>query len=267
MFFQTPSPAKRSLFLSEIKSPSKKTCKKSSKISLCNNGECIVSDEEDFKDDGSAALPFKTYANRRDSGCHEAGESCHSPLPSVSTTLAFHSCSSGDENFSDNCFTSPIRSTCFRSPRKNFKSRIAVSASPGSSSGISTTSPARSPPETPPHTQKLRALTLFDTPHTPKTLMSRLRSNNVADKLPSISVSPVPEKSQSNVQYSSKPITIDISNQENEEDDFSDVIHRSNVHLPVQRPPALRTSPLVNINPFTPDNRSTIKRSRPKTNG
>ena len=271
IFFNTPSPVKRTLFLSEIKSPSKKSQKKSTKSIRFSSRDVFCSEEEDVKDGDSTPLPFKTYSKRRDSGCAEPSDTlaCSSPFPSASTTMTFNSGSSGDENNSDNYFNSPLRASYFRSPTKNFKSRLACSTSPGSSSGISSTSPCHSPPETPPHTQKLRALTLFDTPHTPKTLMSRLRSNNSngVDKLPPLAASPALEKSKANVEYANGLTVDNTSNQENEDDDFSDVIHRSNVHLPGPRPPVLRTSPLVNINPFTPDNRSTVKRSRPQKKG
>uniref|UniRef100_H2YY57 Wee1-like protein kinase n=1 Tax=Ciona savignyi TaxID=51511 RepID=H2YY57_CIOSA len=141
-----------------------------------------------------------------------------------STALSFNSCSSGDENNSDSCFSSPIRCSALHSPRRN--PRFPIATSPSSSSGVSCTSPVRSPPETPPHTRKLRALTLFDTPRTPKTLMSKIKSR---------------------------------INQENEA--------RASAWRMLST--FLRSSPLVNVNPFTPDNRSnSSKRLRSqKTSG
>uniref|UniRef100_H2YY55 Wee1-like protein kinase n=1 Tax=Ciona savignyi TaxID=51511 RepID=H2YY55_CIOSA len=145
----------------------------------------------------------------------------------ISTALSFNSCSSGDENNSDSCFSSPIRCSALHSPRRN--PRFPIATSPSSSSGVSCTSPVRSPPETPPHTRKLRALTLFDTPRTPKTLMSKIKSR---------------------------------INQENEAE-------RTNILNSNSRSTFLRSSPLVNVNPFTPDNRSnSSKRLRSqKTSG
>ena len=274
VFFQTPSPVKRSLFLPGVKQQSPSHRKLLASPARCGKSlrffpedASAPSEDDDAKDDGEG-LPFKTYAKRRDSGCHEISDSTLvMSSPRASSALNFHSCSS-DENNSDSCFNSPTHVRSFRSPVKSFKSRIAVLNSPDSSSGVSCTSPAHSPPETPPHTRKLRALTLFDTPHTPKTLMNRLRSNVSHGQNGSSPASPVTSKSKAPVQYLDA-ISEDIFSFDDHKDDedYNSVIHKSNVHITARRPAVLRSSPLVNINPFTPDNRTSGKRTRSHNQG
>ena len=274
VFFQTPSPVKRSLFLSSHKQQSPmrhrptNPMKRGKSLKFFPDDASFPSEDEDTKDENmNEGLPFKTYAKRRDSGCHEISDSTLAlSSPRTSSAMNFHSCSSGDENNSDSCFNSPSRGSSFRSPHK--KCRIVTSNSPGSSSGISCTSPSHSSPETPPHTRKLRALTLFDTPHTPKTLMNRLRSNLGRENL-NLNASPVQAKSKTSVQYYPKPmaenaIACDVHK---DDEDYNSIIHKSNVLLSARRPAILKTSPLVNINPFTPDNRTTNKRTRSHKQG
>uniref|UniRef100_H2YY58 Uncharacterized protein n=1 Tax=Ciona savignyi TaxID=51511 RepID=H2YY58_CIOSA len=180
----TPSPVKRSLFFqardSNCAAPKslRRNPRKLHKTSLGlshiakQDEDNFMSDEDDSK---TLSVPFKTYSQRRDSGCLDYDENTPTASPMRSSTaLSFNSCSSGDENNSDSCFSSPIRCSALHSPRRN--PRFPIATSPSSSSGVSCTSPVRSPPETPPHTRKLRALTLFDTPRTPKTLMSKIKS-------------------------------------------------------------------------------------------
>uniref|UniRef100_H2YY56 non-specific protein-tyrosine kinase n=1 Tax=Ciona savignyi TaxID=51511 RepID=H2YY56_CIOSA len=88
-------------------------------------------------------------------------------------------------------------------------------------------------PETPPHTRKLRALTLFDTPRTPKTLMSKIKSRI----------------NQENEVSKSKRL-------EDVVESYSPITRRTNILNSNSRSTFLRSSPLVNVNPFTPDNRS-----------
>ena len=276
-FFQTPSPVKRSLFMSmhkqqmpmlhKLRSP----LKRGKSLRFFPEDVSIPSEDEDAKEENMGeGLPFKTYTKRRDSGCHEiSGSALGLSSPRASSAMNFNSCSSGDENNSDSCFNSPVRGRSFRSPRKNLKPRIGVSNSPGSSSGVSCTSPSRSPPETPPHTRKLRALTLFDTPHTPKTLMNKLRVN-IGNNQESVgsTISPVTTKTKPTLQYFG-PISEDVFsfNSHEEDEDYSSIIHKSNVHISGRRPAILKNSPLVNINPFTPDNRPSCKRTRSHNQG
>ena len=267
VFFQTPSPVKRSLFSKSLPTPMQlKLASPRKKTRFFARENLLASEEENLKDEcvDTDELPFKTYAKRRDSGCHEISDTnVTMSSPRTSSALNFHSCSSGDENNEDVYFSSPG----FRSPTKNFKSRAGVSASPGSSSGISCTSPARSPPETPPHTRKLRALTLFDTPHTPKTLMSKLRSN-MTQKIDAIAASPLTSQKKP-MQYHDTEMSEDVFslNKAKHDEDYNSVIHKSNVHLPTPRLHSLKSSALVNINPFTPDNRTSGKRTRTHKQG
>ncbi|XP_002130808.2 LOW QUALITY PROTEIN: wee1-like protein kinase 1-A [Ciona intestinalis] len=281
----TPSPVKRSLFFqprnSNRMSGINSACRLPRKNDKTSHGlplsslkqdedSNLMSDDDDSK---TLSLPFKTYAERRDSGCLEYDENTPTASPMrASNAFSFNSCSSGDENNSDSCFSSPIRPrpiSNFHSPRRSVRF-LNMSTSPSSSSGVSCCSPVRSPPETPPHTRKLRALTLFDTPRTPKTLMSKLKSriNEKKDSDDKISapnpVSPVAStKSRSRLDIlkvsdstflhtpSSKSKLMDDS-----EDCYSPITRRAHVLGSNVRASLMRASPLVNVNPFTPDNRS-----------
>jgi len=273
VFFQTPSPVKRTLFMSKHKQQSpmhdilRSPVKRGKSLRFFPDNVSFPSEDEDIKEESMGeGLPFETYTKRRDSGCHEISDNTLGlTSPRASSAINIHSCSSGDENNSDSCFNSPIRGCS----KRNYKSRLAISNSPGSSSGVSCTSPSRSPPETPPHTRKLRALTLFDTPHTPKTLMNKLRVNIGQGQVSSgLNFSPVTSKAKPSVQYFD-PISEDVFSYDSHKDDeeYSSIIHKSNVHIPARRPAILKNSPLVNINPFTPDNRSSCKRTRSHIQG
>ncbi|XP_039254868.2 wee1-like protein kinase 1-A [Styela clava] len=296
----SPSPAKRSLF-----SPPK------SKVSRCegtpisstthsrvlrrmlhNNNEddlrkiCALnamesaSEDEEFHSPALRKLPFSSYCDRRDSGNVSYDENTPASSSSIRTSnvLEFNSCSSGDDN-SDSSFSSPTRPSskplCIPSPKQ----------SPASSSGVSGCSPGRSPPDTPPHTRKLRELTLFDSPSTPKTLLRKMRSRKPALPKPiEFSYSencptPVPPPSPTSAFKSrsrlrmlrmdaahstpSMPRTFRISADGTDTTDEECEIIRGSKSLPRFNKFKEPTTPSVNVNPFTPDNRpKNSKRSR-----
>ncbi|XP_061678490.1 wee1-like protein kinase [Syngnathoides biaculeatus] len=135
---------------------------------------------------------------------------------------------SGDEMWSEEGFDSPshlmsprseLFAACTPSPRK---ASWLYAGSPAQSRGRVSENRCGSPiptcPDTPPH-KTLRKLRLFDTPHTPKSLLSRVGVSS--GKGPLLKTAELAEKI-------SKPITDSDSGRR-------------------------RRTPLVNFNPFTPD--------------
>lgn len=217
----------------------------------------------------SASVPFTTYNTESENVENIPNHRCNGKLD-------FNSCSSGDENNSDEfSLMSPHRS------QRKTKSLRSHPLSPASSSGVSCCSPTRTPPDTPPHTKKLRALTLFDTPNTPKTLMRKLKKglpkpSNIAESVtakPAFNspASPVTAyKSRSRLHLLRNEATITNSSSaktpfstykitaHDDEDEF--IIRGASLvdsNLRIQRTKV----PSVNINPFTPDNRVSAKRT------
>ncbi|CAK8696906.1 unnamed protein product [Clavelina lepadiformis] len=278
----SPSPVKRLFAQSPVKS-----CRTRSALRRVNRPapsetprtRCTPLMAEDYKPKDIAScpanLPFKMYTHRQDSGCMDNDDEIPNTSPLHPSMLSFSSCSSGEEN-GDSCFSSPLRQSGCHSPVHNPMTRL--SNSPASSSGVSCTSPVRSPPETPPHTRKLRALTLFDTPRTPKTLMSKLKSrlgNNTMEKLQTstniLSTNTGFDKCKNTFHQTESSMQSPFSAYKNKhtsaDEDEELVIRRSNVHSSIPRQSVLKPSPLVNVNPFTPDNRSASKRMRSHKHG
>lgn len=256
------------------------------KVCAANSFTCeSTSEDEEMNSPFIKKLPFSNYCERRDSGCLSYDENTPSTPMRKSTVLEFNSCSSGDENNSDSSFSSPIK-------RRNKPNFVSPKLSPASSSGVSCCSPVRSPPDTPPHTRKLRALTLFDTPSTPKTLMRKLCSRKPTlpkpaqfstKEAPSTPMPPSPNNSfksrsrlrllqmqdaASPLQSNSSPFSsykVNSSGVDSTDDETDFVIMKGSAGRK-SRLSALRerNTPSVNVNPFTPDNRPTPKRKQRK---
>nr|CAB3267744.1 wee1-like protein kinase 1-A [Phallusia mammillata] len=168
--------------------------------------------------------------------------------------------SSGEENNGDSCFSSPIRT-----PLPESNGYMNISDSPASSSGVSCSSPVRSPPETPPHTRKLRALTLFDTPRTPKTLMRRLKPKLDESEVLMDTRHETPVTNPTSTKRKGHTHISRIANHLKDKPDESTMLCNSlssqSAHN--QQFTTAISSRQVNINPFTPDNRTvSSKRSR-----
>ncbi|XP_074489847.1 wee1-like protein kinase [Sebastes fasciatus] len=118
--------------------------------------------------------------------------------------------------------SSVIFNICSPSPRKASRLYGGVGGSPERSymqdDGEASSSPIPDCPDTPPH-KTFRKLRLFDTPHTPKSLLSKARSSGSGSSSRRVALF-------KNVESSGKSITDSIRRQQ---------------------------TPLVNFNPFTPD--------------
>lgn len=221
--------------------------------------------DEDLSKRSCDSLPFQNYIGRRDSGCLDQDESASCALRAANSSF-----SSGEENISDFCFSSPVKSVVHH--QYAAASRHKLTFSPSSSSGVSCTSPARTPPETPPHTRKLRALTLFDTPRTPKTLMRKLKphllSGDHSKPTQHSPETPASYKKRAQIEPLQQQPPTPTSQLLSDCTSRMDGSDEEDMETYSLKPPSFRPTPhssrLVNVNPFTPDNRSSaFKRSRP----
>lgn len=223
-----------------------------------------TSDDEELHTKLVRKLPFTSYTPRRDSGNGSYDENSPAPRVRISKAMDFNSCSSGEDNNSDSSFSSPIR----------YGTKILLPTSkqsPASSSGVSSCSPMQSPPDTPPHTRKLRALTLFDTPSTPKTLLRKMQNTDSMSPAPKPHFSdseahatPVPPPSPSGAGKSRSRLKM-LRSDGARSLDADDFIIRRSANSQRTRTRFRNDTPTtlsVNVNPFTPDNRPNSKRSR-----
>lgn len=282
--FTKPSPAKRSLFSpprpkvskSDQTPPSTNVRSRILQRVVENRGDNKLrriiaanalestSEDEEFHMTLVRKLPFTSYSHRRDSGNASYDENSPASRVRKAKALDFNSCSSGEDNNSDSSFSSPIRCG----------TKILIPSSkpsPASSSGISSCSPMQSPPDTPPHTRKLRALTLFDTPSTPKTLLRKMQNTDPLSPVPKPHFSeseahatPVPPPSPSGAGKSRSRLQLLRSTAPYSPDADNDIIIRRSASSQRTRSRFRNDvpTPSVNVNPFTPDNRPNSKRSR-----